>query len=650
MINQNINILDKNIANMIAAGEVVERPASVVKELVENSFDAGANDITVEIKNGGKTYIRVSDNGLGMSMINARKAFLRHATSKITNFEDLFNISTMGFRGEALAAIASVSKIEVITCSALDTYGTHMILEAGEERSCTEIGTPMGTTIVVRDLFFNTPARFNFLKKDSTETANIVSLVNKLAIAKPNVSFKLIVDGKLMFSTDKDSSTIDVIYTVFGKEISDNLIETYSGNAKIVVKGYVGKPRCSRSNRNYQLLYVNGRFVKSKTVTAAIDKAYHNLLMNGKHAVAVLFLDIPYNKIDVNVHPTKMEIKFDDDSLVFEMVYRAIKDSLEKENNFVNTVSEQERHTGDVPKVVSDFIKSIPPAERKALKLNDFKEYTTLDDMTGTNKTLTPDDFVISDEFLFSTAARPDDNFDIKDYSPRLATKLCENGHYMRQTHLDLGELSLKFSPDKYDDSYILTNEIDYKYIGELYKTYIIIESGTFYYFVDKHAAHERILFNKIYDQFKNSTKYAQSLMYPVPVSLSPEEADIAHTYKDEIEKYGYLFAEFGDNDILLRSVPYVISPGDTVSSFIELLDIFAKTGAADVLEQDNQAMKMLACKAAVKAGFDSSDEELEKFIKGLIQEGNVNYCPHGRPIMVEYKKSDLEKAFKRKI
>ncbi len=636
MLGSEVKILDKNIANMIAAGEVVERPASVVKELVENAFDAAATEITVEIKNGGKTYIRVTDNGIGMTMSNARKAFLRHATSKIQCEEDLFRIGTMGFRGEALAAISAVSRVELMTSTVDDAYGSRVIVEGGDEKVHDEMGLAKGTTIIVKDLFYNTPARYNFLKKDSTETANIVSLVQRLAISRSCVAMKLIVDNKLVFSTDGNADDLDVIYTVLGKDISDNLLEAYRCNARIKITGYVGKPRCSRSNRNYQLLFVNGRYVKSKTVTAAIDKAYHNLLMNNKYAVTVLFIDIGTSSIDVNVHPTKMEIKFSDESFVFEMIYKAVKEALENEQKLNSLPIEQPQKTVEFENILTDLFNSLS-GEETSMPINDLLNTT---DSSSNESSKKKDDYLVSvppkTEFI--------------DYSPRLNSKLADSGYLTRHTKLDISELSEIYAPEKYDESYIFIPEIQYRYVGELFKTYIIIESGTFFYLVDKHAAHERIVFNKIYDEYKKGEKYRQTLIQPIPVSLSPEEADVAHRYKQQIEDYGYTFSEFGDDDVLIRTVPFVISLGDTVSSFTELIQILSEYGETDITEYENRAIKMLACKAAIKAGFDSTDMELERFIKQLIYDNNINYCPHGRPIICEYNKKDIEKDFKRKL
>lgn len=650
-----IKVLNKNLSNMIAAGEVVERPASVVKEFVENSIDSGADIITVEIRGGGKTYIRVTDNGCGMTKEDAKTAFLRHATSKISCEADLFNISTMGFRGEALAAIAAVSKVELLTAVSLDYYGTEIIIEGGEEISCKEVGLPEGTTIIVRDLFYNTPARMNFLKKDATESANIVSLMNKFAIGYPNVSFKLISDGRMLLSTDKSLELIDTVYSVFGKEISDSLIKAERLGDDVCVTGYVGAPRCSRSNRNYQLFYINKRIVKSKTITAALDRAYHNLLMNGKYAVCVLFLSLPYNKVDVNVHPTKTEVKFSDEKKIFDAVYYAVKDALEKEPQINNSVLEffekAKLQTQDSEPSVNE--KSADKSSDVFSPLSGTQTVIAQQESNKENEAVNhASDYTVMTEIKHNrdkdipTVNVPP--FSLSSKKIAADDVMRDSGYFTRESKLDPDELSEKFCTDNTDDSYMLKPEIPYRYIGEIFKTYIIIESGNSFYLIDKHAAHERILFNKIYDRYKNSEKYCQQLLAGIPVTLSPEEADVARRNKDKLAKLGYEFDEFGDYDVILRTIPYVISPGDTVSGFTEMIEILSSDKNQDMTEFENATLKMLSCKAAIKAGFDSSDEELERFIKNLLLEGNVNYCPHGRPIICEYSKESVEKAFKR--
>ncbi len=626
-----VKVLDKNLANMIAAGEVVERPASVVKELVENSIDSMADSITIEVKNGGKTYIRVTDNGFGMTMEDARTAFKRHATSKISNEGDLFNIGTMGFRGEALAAISAVSKVELMTATTVSQYGASVIIEGGEEKVCSEVGLPVGTTVIVRDLFYNTPARMNFMKKDATENANIVSLVNRFAIGNPQISFKLITDSRTVLSTDSGLELADTVYAVLGKEISDSLIPAERVGDEVCVSGLVGSPRASRSNRNYQLFYVNRRIVKSKTITAAVDRAYHNLLMNGKYAVCVLMLNLPFDRVDVNVHPTKTEVKFSDEKAVFDAVYYAVRDALEREPQ--------------INRSVEAFFRQAEAAETGDEHFKfDFTEPEnhTRNETSGAVQqvmTLPHDDKVPIDA--------PPPAFS---GSPFVLSKkdIRDSGFFTRKTTLEIDELSEKFSPEKLDDSYMLKPEVPYRYVGEVFKTYIIVESGSSFYLIDKHAAHERILFDKIYDKYKNSERYCQQLLTAVPVTLSPEEAAAARENKEKIEMLGYEFDEFGEQDVIIRSVPYVISPGDTVSGFIETLELLTDGKNLDMTEFENRTLKLYACKAAIKAGFDSSDWELQEFIKKMLTEGIENYCPHGRPIICEYTKASVEKLFKR--
>lgn len=637
-----VRVLDRNLANMIAAGEVVERPANVVKELVENSLDAGSTQIVIEIKNGGKTYIRVTDNGTGMNEADARTSFLRHATSKISEPADLFSIKTMGFRGEALAAISSVSRTEMITSTDDEVFGTHIIIEAGIELCFEEIGAPRGTTIIVQNLFFNTPARLNFMKKDSTETAAIVSLVNKFAIKSTTVSFKLIVDEKTVLQTNGCSDKLDVIYSVYGKEITENLVPVSNVKYGYTVSGYVSLPRYNRSNRNYQLVYVNGRIVKSKTVNAAIDRAYKNLLMNGKHPVAILDIVVPFEKVDVNVHPTKMEVKFSDEQIIFELVYYAIKSSVEKENTIKNFLNTDKSETLMTPKdsVLANSTDLTFGEKPTTSVQNTQVEFTRNAINNGIKvepeKVINPFKNNFSPINSKNLSVLVTDNQNVND-----TETVNEN------SQLDFSDYSSKYIV-KSDDIELLSAELPVKFIGELFKTYIVIECGKSFFLIDKHAAHERILFNKIYEQYESSEKYMETLLTPIPVSLSPEELVFVNEHKDTFKKLGYEFDEFGKKDILLRALPYVLKIGDAIPAFMELIDILSKNVNETVTEIENKNIRMLACKAAIKAGYDTSEQEMKDFIKKLINSPNTNYCPHGRPIFVEYTKEAIEKAFKR--
>ena len=671
-----IRVLPKNLANMIAAGEVIERPASVVKELVENSIDSRATHITVEIKNGGKTYIRVTDDGCGMSEEDAKIAFLRHATSKIDCEEDLFNINTMGFRGEALAAIAAVSRIELRTAASTERFGTEICLEAGQITSCQEVGLPSGTTMIVRDLFFNTPARMNFMKKDSTENANIVSLVNRLAIGNPFISFKLITDGRTILSTDNSMSPREIVYTVLGEEIGTQLFPVDVTTPDIMITGFAGSPKCSRSNRNFQLFFVNRRTIKNKTITAAVDKAYHNLLMNGKYAVCVLLITVANDKVDVNVHPTKMEVKFADEKKLFDAVYYGVKDALNGETQINMTVSNffgEQIDESDMaePQVVinreenavsESYDEKMPfsPGLYSGINVQRDDFDTGLINDNNSNTMLVYGDEnerIICDTSGLEGFDLDDDDSDISvdvynrnsKEKPMIDINLMhESGLFTRRKLIGFDELSDVFAPGIDDTSYMLKKDIPYRYVGEIFKTYIIIESGSSFYLVDKHAAHERVIFDKLYEMYRTSSKYSQQLLASVPVTLSPEEADAAHLNRDKLLQLGYEFDNFGDNDIILRAVPCVLTNGDMVATFTETLNMLIQDKDMEMSDFENRELKMLACKAAIKAGFDTSDEELEAFIKKLLIEGDAKYCPHGRPIICEYTKQSIEKAFKR--
>ena len=630
-----IKVLDKNLSNMIAAGEVVERPASVVKELVENALDACASEITVEIRHGGKTYIRVTDNGSGMTEEDAKLAFTRHATSKIKTEQDLFKITTKGFRGEALAAISSVSKVTLQTSQKRNGFGTEIIIEGGEMISCNEIGCALGTTIIVENLFYNTPARMNFLKKDATEAANILSMIQKIAIAEHDVAFTLITDGRTTLSVDKHLPMKERIYSAIGSEIADNLVFAENLNEEVCVTGFVSMPRYCRSNRNYQIIFVNNRVVRSKTVTAAIDKAYYNLLMHGKYPIVILNICLLESRVDVNVHPAKSEVRFFDDKQVFDAVYFAVRNAISSEHQinpevtaYFEKLAAEDAQKEPEPATVADG-EAIAEAEN--------------DEEAAENKSIS--------EFRMEFEAQhaPDPN-QTRPSVPHLHLRrfMGDGSFEMRKKQVSIDMLSPEFCLEKADDSYLFKDELPYRYVGELFKTYILIESGTSFYLVDKHAAHERILFEKIRRNYLLSDTYCQRLIIGIPISLTPEEAVTARYNKEKLAQLGFDFDDFGDTDVLLRSIPYMLSPGDTVSTFTETIQILCEDRGIDMTEFENQTIKNLACKAAIKAGYESSDEELERFIKDLLYKGDVSYCPHGRPIICEYTKESVEKAFKR--
>ena len=621
-----IKILDKSIANKIAAGEVVERPASVVKELVENAIDAGAKNITVEIQNGGTTYIRVTDDGCGMSKDDAKVAFVRHATSKISSVSDLGSIATFGFRGEALAAISAVSRVELITMQQGTEIGTRILLEGGVEALCESAGASVGTTIIVRDLFYNTPARMKFLKKDATEAANIASVMDHLAIGNSNISFTFINNGKATLQTDRNGDLRSAIYSVFGKETCDNLLPVERSFRGVRVYGYVGKPSFSRANRNIQLFYINNRFVRCKTFIAAVDQAYKNLLMNGRYPICFILVDMPAEMVDVNVHPAKMEVKFSNDHAMFESVYYAVKDALSTKADFADQVRTAMQQTENI---ITENARTIENVDT-SVKVKDLQPSL---DQNRLQK-VSVDFSTVADEYIVSAPIKTKKN-DVGQFNESVQTILSEKIDTKPDISFEQQSIEKK-------------DNVFFKYIGEVFDTYIIIQTENSFYLVDKHAAHERMNFEKLLKSYKSNEKFSQQLISPISVSLTQKELDVAIRNKSFIEKFGFEFDQIGMRDIIIRSVPFVITPDDCKLSFIELISIIYDNNKVGLLEAEQAALKMLSCKSAIKAGYKNLREELEPFIKQVLLDKSLNFCPHGRPIFCEYTKSAIEKAFKR--
>ena len=626
-----IQVLDQDIANKIAAGEVVERPGSVIKELVENALDAEAKHITVEIQNGGVTMMRVSDDGCGMTREDARNCFLRHATSKIKNIADLYAIETLGFRGEALAAISAVSKVELITSDG--NIGTRLELEAGKEVSCIDTGAPQGTTIVVRELFFNTPARMKFLKSDRSEAAYIAALIDRLALSNPHVSFKYIQDGKQLLSTDGSGKLLDVIYAVLGRDVTKGMLQVDSTLDRIRVYGYVGEPTVTKNNRNAQLCYINGRLVRSQTVFAAIDQAYRNDLFHGRHAVCVLKITLPYGLVDVNVHPSKMEVKFSNEKMIFEAVYYAIKNALNKQTLkkveqptpvkqeqtmapiFKAPVEVKQSPKAPAP-VVSVLEKPVniqPKIKEEPKKQIDFEPIVTLP---------------------------PKSLFDLQEKSV-----LHENPV--------INEVNEPIAPPKTAEPIepapiSEVNQSNVRFVGELFYAYIVVEYGDQILLIDKHAAHERMIFERLLKECSEGADVSQQLLVPESVQLSPDELNFAMENSEAFAKLGFELDVFGARQILLRSKPASITNESAVEAFNEILNDWMRGGNNQRTERENRALKTIACKAAIKAGNVNDDVELKALVKKLIEDDDIHQCPHGRPIALSYGKKDIEKAFKR--
>lgn len=651
-----IRVLERDIANKIAAGEVVERPGSVVKELVENAMDAGAEHITVEIKNGGVSYIRVTDDGCGMNREDAKNCFLRHATSKIRDISDLYAIETLGFRGEALAAISSVSRIELITSDGAS--GTRLYLEGGEEKECDDTGAPQGTTIIVQDLFFNTPARMKFLKTDRSEGSFIAALMDRLAISNPQIAFRLIQDGKATLSTDGNGKLIDVIYAVMGRDVTKGMLQVDSSVQQVRVYGYTAIPTVTKNNRNSQLCYINGRLVRSQTVFAAIDQAYRNDLFHGRHAVCVLKLNLPYGLVDVNVHPSKMEVKFSNEKLIFEAVYYAIKNALNKQTmqmagetkkpteKFVSEPAESKPTVTVQPKVATPSVSMPKPASfnavtvfEKAEPLLPEKKPQPRDEapQPAPPAPKVPRDRLMMDVGVFRETPHADDDDDRIVTLPPKPPKEPQNVSMAQVTVSDRVQQETK-----------LEKEIPYRFIGEVFRSYLLVESGEALYLIDKHAAHERMIFEKLLKENATKPRDRQQMLVPEQIALAPDEITFALEHKDEFEKIGFEIDAFGDRQIILRSRPVCIAYESSSDAFAEILNDWMRGGKTEWTERENRALKTVACKAAIKAGNVNDSEELKALVSKLIRDDEIHQCPHGRPIMITYEKKTIEKAFKR--
>ena len=624
-----INVLPKSIAELIAAGEVVERPASIVKEAVENSIDAGATHITVEIQRGGITYIRITDNGCGISSADVPKAFLRHATSKIAKATDLDSIATLGFRGEALAATSAVSRVELFTKTREEAFGTHYKIEGGEEALYEEVGCPDGTTLIVRDLFYNTPARMKFLKKDVSEGTTVSAIVERQAMAHPEIAFKLIRDGKQTLSTSGDGKLASAVYSVLGREISSTLIPVELTLDGITVKGLVCKPVSCRASRAYQFTFLNGRYVQSGTVTAATEQAYKNSAMVGKFPVFALCVSLPHETVDVNVHPAKTQVRFSDEKRVFTAVYNAVKNAIlsgdtrpeiavnkPKQNTFLHMTAEQYRQTAvklptqERVEMVNETTK--PKAEPIRLKSDNTPFFLREEFKPNVPIKKEPDVNIIKEE-----TKEPEQEVIKKTETPVLTNKENEK----------------EYSPKE-----------EIKLIGEAFNTYIIVQKGDVIFLIDKHAAHERILFNKLKS---DHVAESQALLVPITVKLVGDEYTAMINNISLLADYGFEIEDFGNEAVMVRAVPAMLSKEDVEDIIVEAAESLAVKGNVS-LERVDDILHTIACKAAIKAGYITSDTEKLNLAVKVLNDKDVMYCPHGRPVAFEIKKYSLEKYFGR--
>lgn len=642
-----INLLPQHISELIAAGEVVERPSSVIKELVENSIDAGATRITVEIQRGGILYMRITDNGCGISYSDVPLAFIRHATSKISTDRDLDSIATLGFRGEALAATASVSKIEMLTKTSDSDFGTHYIIEGGNEVLYEESGCPDGTTIIVRDLFYNTPARMKFLKKDVSEGNSVAAVIERLAISHPEISFKLIREGKQTLSTTGDGKLQSAIYSVLGRDFAKSLISVDAETNGVKVNGFVCKPVFCRQSRAGQYVFLNSRLVHSGTVTAAVEQAYKNSAMVGKFPAFVVNISVPFDTVDVNVHPAKTEIRFSDEKKIFDAVYYAVKNALFKGDTRPNVefkapqkavmpnygtknneYTQSKIELSSAPKTESfktDIVEKEPPVADtppKSVRLNDdnisffYRENKETAEIVIKDNAEKPENAVTD----FKKHKKYTTDIDI----------VCED------EFVDIPKAATNTETPKEEKSV--------KLIGEAFRTYIIVECENSIFLIDKHAAHERILFNKLK---KEKTVEIQQLLTPVTVRLSNAEHEALTDNEALLLKSGFEVEDFGNSSVVVRAIPSTLLKEDVTSIIIEVAQALLVKNDVEV-EALDKLYHTVACKAAIKAGYISSNLELDNLAKKVINDKELMYCPHGRPIAYEIKKNDLEKQFGR--
>ena len=742
----NIVLLDDNTINQIAAGEVIERPASVVKELMENSIDAGATAINVEIRNGGISYIRITDNGKGIAPDDMEIAFERHATSKIRKVEDLNTVKSMGFRGEALASVASISKIELSSKTANSEIGYKIHIEGGNLINKEETGCPKGTTIMIRDLFFNTPVRYKFLKKDFTEAGYIEDAVTRIALVHPEIAIKLVNTGKTIIQTPGNGDNKATIYSIYGKDIAENILNVDYEYEDMKVTGVIGKPVISRSNRSNQLFFVNKRYVKDKILTSAAENAYKGLITIGKFGFLILNIDMNPEKIDVNVHPAKLEVRFEEENKVFKAIYHAIKDTLlrgdliadkEKEhyensinpinnvaNNIVNNTSNNissdilssnsesnstMENTQVFNKINEEKKTNTPFAdlfEKFRNKTNEKNDDENLENEEKENviEQIYSNKFENNEENFSETKNEEtivEDPFNVTNNIniENIVTSKEENADNVNKNELienikKLDNMKMEYDTKNFDEMYIHTfgsmptdvrkaaekikeeeekyqvkaeefkevenvslfsqekrkEEYNYKFIGIAFSTYIILEIKNELYILDQHAAHERILYEKVKQNYYNDEqKDSQLMLLPDIINLSHKEMGIAKENMDMFRKAGFTLEEFGENTIKLSGVPNICIEMDTKELFLETLDEINTVARTAKQEKEEKFIATVACKAAVKANMALNREEVDKLMEQLLVLPNPFTCPHGRPTVIKMTKTDIEKKFARR-
>lgn len=605
-----IQVLDNQTIDKIAAGEVIERPMSVIKELVENAIDSGAEAITVEIKGGGIDFIRVTDNGCGIDKEQVPTAFLRHATSKIHSVEDLFSIKSLGFRGEALSSIAAIAKVELLTKTTASAAGTRYVIEGAREMAFEDVGVPNGTTFIIRNLFYNTPARRKFLKSPTTEGTYIIELMERIMLSRPEIAFKLIVNGSVKLQTSGNGDIKDVIYQIYGRDITANIVPLNVDEGNITVTGFAGKPELARSSRSFEIYYVNQRYIKSSLVSKALDEAYKPFLMLHKFPLVVLYLSIPTELLDINVHPAKMEIRFIEAERIYQLLVEKIREALTQ--------------------------KELIP------EITETKEADTLSNHPKTPVITMPEPFETrrKEDFL-----QADTDIPINNPQPEYHTtnRVAEAANYEDPNDTPTEQINL------FEERFLSENSIKkHRIIGQLFDTYWLVEMNDKLYIIDQHAAHEKILYERIKKRIDSNSLASQQLSPPIILTLSKSEEQLLERYLQNFEQIGFEIEYFGGNEYSLRAVPSELFGLTAIDYFHELLDELSQERLIKELSTISDRLATIACKSAVKGNHHLSKQEAEALIDELLTLENPYFCPHGRPTIIAYSKYELEKKFRR--
>lgn len=649
-----ITVLDQNTIDKIAAGEVVERPASVVKELVENAIDAGASAVTVEVRDGGISFIRITDNGSGMEKEQVPLAFLRHATSKIRGVDDLLTISSLGFRGEALSSIAAVSQVELITKTREQLIGVRYVIEGGQEKGMEEIGAPDGTTFLIRNLFYNTPARAKFLKTAATEAGYISSFLEQLALSHPHISFKYMQNGQTKLHTSGNDNLKEVIYQIYGRDITKELIEVHDTDEPetLRIDGFIGKPSVSRGNRNFENYYVNGRYVKSKIIMKAIEDAYHTFMMQHKYPFTSLYLTIRGEDVDINVHPTKMEVRFSKQEYVYQRVYQAVLQALSHRELIPEVTLEEKKPAVKLP------VKPLVNNENVQPKITERKPAVSAPEpFEYQRRVLEKPKSVIQEDSGPYTAPASVTHQPPKKTTPRPPETVSQSSVHREPSGEKPAQITEpKKQPEKKPeqmylfDGILLSQEARkyHRIIGQVFDTYWLVQMEDKLYIIDQHAAHEKVLYERIVKEIRQRKVTSQILSPPIIISLNLQEKAKLEQYMDVFTSIGFEIELFGGLEYSIRAVPQNLYGMTGQDFFIEILDHLEESPSEKTLDVLSDRMATMACKAAVKGNQQLSRREAEALIDELLELENPYNCPHGRPTIISMTRYELEKKFKR--